>query len=190
MSGSDIDYGPLAALIGTWEGDKGMDVSPEPEGAEENPNYEKIVFEAAGDVTNANSQTLAIVRYHQVITRKSDNEVFHDQIGYWTWDPATRTIAQSVNIPRAVAVLAGGTFEGDPNASEIVLSVHAKKGDPDWGIIESPFMRDNASTVAFDQRVEVRDDRMKYSEMTSLDIYGRKFEHTDANELARTQRAT
>ena len=59
MSGSDIDYGPLAALIGTWQGDKGMDVSPEPDGIEENPYYETIVFEAAGDVTNAEAQTLA-----------------------------------------------------------------------------------------------------------------------------------
>lgn len=186
MSENDIDYGPLGALVGSWEGDKGMDVSPEPDGIEENPYYERIVFEAAGDVTNAESQTLAIVRYHQVVTRKSDDTVFHDQIGYWTWDPATRTITQPINIPRAVAVLAGGKFEGDASGSEIVLQVYAKKGDPDWGIIESPFMRDNASTLAFDHRVEVRGNRMKYSEMTSLDIYGRKFEHSDTNELTRT----
>ena len=186
MSGSDIGYGPLAALVGTWQGDKGMDVSPEPDGSEENPYYETIVFEAAGDVTNAESQTLAIVRYHQVVTRKSDDEVFHDQIGYWTWDAATKTIAQSVNIPRVVAVLAGGAFAGDVSASEIVLAVSAKKGDPDWGIIESPFMRDRASTLAFAHRVEVSGDRMNYRETTSLEIYGRKFEHTDANELTRT----
>ncbi|MBW2270601.1 MAG: FABP family protein [Deltaproteobacteria bacterium] len=185
MSESDIDYGPLAALIGTWQGDKGTDVSPEPEGTEENPYYETIVFEAAGDVTNAEAQTLAVVRYHQIVTRKSNDQVFHDQIGYWTWDPASKTIAQSVNIPRAVAVLAGGSFEGDTSASEVVLEVVAKKGDLDWGIIESPFMRDNASTLAFEHRVEVSGDYLKYSETTSLDIYGREFEHTDANELAR-----
>ena len=39
-----IDYGPLAGLIGTWKGDKGMDVSPEPEGTEE---------EQAGDPVRA-----------------------------------------------------------------------------------------------------------------------------------------
>ena len=186
MSGSDIDYGPLAALIGTWQGDKGMDVSPEPDGIEENPYYETIVFEAAGDVTNAEAQTLAIVRYHQVVTRKSNDKVFHDQIGYWTWDPATKTIAQSINIPRVVAVLAGGSFEGDASGSEVVLDVYAKKGDPDWGIIESPFMGDSASTVAFEHRVEVSGDRMNYSETTSLEIYGRRFDHTDTSELTRT----
>ena len=67
-----VDYGPLTGLIGTWKGDKGMDISPEPGGTEENPYFETIAFEAAGDVKNAEEQTLAIVRYHQVVTRKSN----------------------------------------------------------------------------------------------------------------------
>ena len=29
-----IDYGPLESLMGTWEGDRGVDKSPEPEGTE------------------------------------------------------------------------------------------------------------------------------------------------------------
>ena len=47
-------------------------------------------------------------------------------------------------------------------------------------------MGDKASTVAFEHRVEVSGDCMSYSETTSLDIYGRKFDHTDTNELTRT----
>ncbi len=188
MGNTDVDYGPLAVLIGTWEGAKGIDIAPEPDGTEENPYYETIVFEAAGDVTNAESQTLAIVRYHQVVRRKSNDEVFHDQIGYWTWDPATQTISQSLDIPRVVAVLAGGTFEGEVTGSEVTLAVRAKKDDPDWGILESPFMRDHASTRAFEHRLEVRGDQMKYAETTSLHIYGRDFEHTDTNELTRSAR--
>lgn len=183
---TEIDYGPLLALVGTWQGDKGMDISPEPGGVEENPYYETITFEAAGDLTNAETQHLAIVSYHQVVTRKSNDEVFHDQIGYWTWDAATHTIAQSVNIPRVVALLAGGSFDGDTSNASIVLEVRAKKNDPDWGIIESPFMRDSASTLAFEHRVEVTGDSMRYRETTVLDIYGKKFDHTDENELTRT----
>jgi len=30
----DIDYGPLAGLIGTWTGSKGLDIAPEPDGTE------------------------------------------------------------------------------------------------------------------------------------------------------------
>ena len=51
-----IDYGPLEALIGTWEGDRGVDISPEPDGTEENPYYETLSFTAIGDVENAESQ--------------------------------------------------------------------------------------------------------------------------------------
>ena len=94
-----INYGPLAALVGTWKGDKGVDVSPEPDGDERNPFYEVIEFEAAGDVTNAEEQTLAVVRYHQVVTRKSNDQVFHDQIGFWLWDSANNGIVETFVIP-------------------------------------------------------------------------------------------
>jgi hypothetical protein len=76
-----IDYGPLTGLIGSWKGDKGMDVAPEPGGSEESPYWETIDFEAIGDVTNAESQTLTVLRYHQVVRRKSNDEIFHDQTG-------------------------------------------------------------------------------------------------------------
>ncbi len=62
----------------------------------------------------------------------------------------------------------------------------AKLGDPDWGIVQSPFMRDNASTVAFRHEVTIDGDQLSYAETTSLEIYGRRFEHTDQNELVRT----
>jgi hypothetical protein len=181
-----IDYGPLSGLIGNWRGNQGMDISPEPDGTEENPYYETIDFEAAGDVENAESQKLAIVRYHQIVRRKSNDEVFHDQVGYWLWEAESGTIIQTVTIPRGVSVIAGGRPDGGAKGSaSIVLEVAAKLGDPDWGIVQSPFMRDNASTVAFRHRVTIDGDRLSYAETTSLEIYGRQFEHTDENELVR-----
>ena len=98
-----IDYGPLRGLIGAWAGDKGLDVAPEPDGTEESPYFETLVFEGIGEVTNAESQTLAALRYHQEVRRKSNGEVFHDQVGYWMWDARERTVMQSIVIPRAVA---------------------------------------------------------------------------------------
>ena len=112
-----VDYGPLAVLVGTWKGDKGVDVAPEPDGDERNPFYETIVFEAAGDVTNAEEQTLAIVRYHQVVTRKSNDEVFHDQIGYWLWDASNNGIVETFVIPRGVGVAAEGTAAAPADAA-------------------------------------------------------------------------
>lgn len=181
-----VDFGPLLGLVGTWTGDKGIDVAPEPDGSEDNPYYETIIFEAVGDVTNAEKQVLAVVSYHQVVRRKSNDEVFHDEVGYWMWDAATGTIMQSLIIPRAVGLLAGGEYAGAFDAaSGITLQVAARLNDPDWGIVQSPFMRDNASTVEFRHDITFDANRMSYSETTVLDIYGRTFDHTDDNELVR-----
>ncbi len=184
-----VDYGPLVGLIGTWEGDKGLDISPEPDGREESPYYETIAFEAVGDVTNAESQRLAVVRYQQIVRRKSNDKVFHDQTGYWMWDANAGVVMQSLTIPRAVCVLAGGRFPepGEPSGA-ITLDVAAKLGDPDWGIIQSPFMRDNARTIEFRQTLTIDGDKLSYSEDTVVEIYGKTFHHTDQNELARSGR--
>lgn len=186
MSDNDvmaISYGPLQGLIGTWDGDKGMDISPEPDGREENPYFETIQFEAAGDVTNAESQTLSIIRYHQVVKRKSNKKVFHDQIGYWLWDSDSEVVMQSVAIPRAVCVLAGGKATAASGKTQ--LDVAAKLGDPDWNILQSPFMRDHARTVEFRHTIEVSGDQLSYAETTVLEIYGKTFDHTDENALKR-----
>jgi hypothetical protein len=181
-----IDYGPLTGLIGSWKGDKGMDVAPEPDGTEENPYWETLDFEAIGDVTNAESQTLTVLRYQQVVRRKSNDEIFHDQCGYWMWDAATQTVAHSLAIPRAVCVVAGGRYSAPAKASgPVVLEVAAKLGDADWGIAQSPFMRDKAKTVEFRYRATLEGDRLHYAETTVVDIYGKTFDHTDENELAR-----
>ncbi len=185
MTDNAIDYGPLNNLIGTWKGDKGTDIAPEPDGTERNPYYETITFEAGGDVTNAESQTFAIVPYVQVVQRKSDNKVFHHQMGHWLWDSVTKIIVQSLCIPRGVCCLAGGKFHTDIHALEIVLEVSSKRGDEDWGIIQAPFMRDNASTEAFTHKMVLAGDQLSYTQTTSLRIYDRNFDHTDENVLIR-----
>jgi hypothetical protein len=181
-----VDYGPLAALIGEWEGAEGLDVAPEPDGAEESPYSDHIVFQAVGDVTNAEAQTLGALHYHQVVTRKRDGKIFHNETGYYSWDPATKTVSQSLTIPRVVALLAGGTHSGSADG-EVVIEVAARLGDPDWGILQSPFMRDNAKTIAFEHKIVIKDDSLSYEETTTVDIYGKVFAHTDANRLSRNK---
>jgi hypothetical protein len=178
------DYGPLAALIGTWAGDRGMDVAPEPDGDAESPYFETICFEAGGDVTNAEAQVLAIVPYRQVVQRKSSGEVFHHELGYWLWDRASGCVMHSLQIPRAVGLLAGGSASTTTNGVT-VLEVRAADGDPDWGILQSPFMRERARTTAFRHRIEIDGDELRYEETTMLEIYGRTATHTDTNALRR-----
>lgn len=182
-----INYGPLAALVGVWEGDKGMDIAPEPDGDEHNPFYERIEFVAAGDVTNAEEQTLSVVRYHQEVRRKSNDKVFHDQVGYWLWDPADDTIVECFTIPRAVAVTAGGKL-GQPEdlSGELVFNVAARAGAEDFGIIQAPFMSEKARTTGFTHTLTVKGDDMHYTEHTMLDIYDKvDYDHSDSNTLRR-----
>lgn len=178
-----IDYGPLARLVGTWSGSAGTDLAPEPDGEENNPYYETIEFSACGDVSNAETQTLAILYYRQIVKRKTNHEVFHDQTGYWLWDAANRTVMHTFTIPRAVAVVASGIFNGDPNGDQIHLELSASGDHPDCGISQSPFMRDNAKTTAFSQSLDISEDKLVYSQSTIVDIYGKTFDHTDANTL-------
>ena len=179
------DYGPLKHLFGTWKGDKGIDVSPEPDGDEINPYYETIVFEKAGDVDNAEIQTLAIARYHLTVRRQSNDEAFHDQVGYWLWDKANKTIIHALTIPRAVSLLAGCKFDpAKADDDEVTFEVEAELGG-EWGIIQSPFMKDKAKTTKFTQKLTVSATKLSYSETTMVDIYGKTFTHTDDNVLER-----
>jgi len=182
-----INYGPLAALVGVWKGDKGVDRAPEPDGEERNPFYETITFEAAGDVTNAEQQTLSIVRYHQVVSRKSNDEVFHEQLGFWLWDPADDTIVETFVIPRGVAVVAGGKLAQPTDLlQELIFDVAADANSPEFGIVQAPFMFKQAKTTAFTHCMTVSGQHMQYTESTILDIYDKKsYDHKDVNSLRR-----
>ena len=181
-----IDYGPLALLAGEWQGHDGMDIAPEADGSEQNPFYESIVFEAIGDVTNAERQTLAALRYQQVVRRKSNDEVFHNETGYWIWDAEQSLVMQTLTIPRGVSLVAGGPYRIGQDGTPTVLEVRSAIGDPDWTISQSPFMRDHAKTVEFTHTVSVGQAILTYSETTLVDIYGKQFEHTDENSLIRS----
>jgi len=183
---TEIDYGPLNELIGVWKGGKGIDVAPDPDGTENNPFHETITYAAIGDVTNAESQVLSVLHYRQIVQRKLNNEVFHDETGYWMWDPKTEIVMHSLVIPRAVCVLSGGKYTGTKNTNgSVVIEVSADINDDNWKIIQSPFMQKNARTTEFRHKVTVGNGKLSYLETTIIEIYGRTFEHTDQNELVR-----
>jgi hypothetical protein len=183
------DYGPLAVLVGAWEGNKGLDIAPEGDGSEEhNPYYDTITYYEAGNVSNAEIQVLNAVRYHQIVKRKSNDEVFHEEIGYWLWDADRKTIIRTFTIPRAVAVVAGGDYDASKAVEgEVVLEVKAAAGSKEWDIAQSPFMKENALTTSFESKFVIKGDTLHFYEKTMLEIYGKTFEHTDENVLKRVK---
>lgn len=181
-----IDYGPLTCLIGVWRGDKGMDLAPEPDGTEENSYHETLIFSGAGEVTNAESQKLGAVHYRQTVQRNVTGKLIHDESGYLIWDKNAGTVTMGFTIPRGACVLAGGTCESSESAvDEMIMTVAAAHDDPDWSIVQSRFLRDNALTKEFRRTITISDTRLRYEQTTLLDIYRREFTHTDQNELTR-----
>lgn len=174
------NYGPLQKLVGTWTGDKGQDIAPEPDGEEVNPYYETIIFSECDDVTNAEEQKLVFVHYRQVVRRKSNSKIIHDESGYWMWEESTNSIFHSFSIPRGICVMAEGKATEQNN--QTVLDVQSGHNDQ-WPITQSPFMVSKAKTVGFQRKFSIINGKLSYNQTMNLEIYGRNFDHTDQNEL-------
>ncbi len=174
------NLGPLALLAGTWEG-RGVDRHPVAEGTEDEPYVERIEFELIDPQSNG-PQVLYGLRYHAFITKVGEVETFHDQVGYWLWEPVTKTVVQTLAIPRAQVAMAGGTAEPDARR----FTVRAQLGSPTFGICSAPFLHENFRTLEYVMNVAVNaDGTLSYQQDTVLQIAGRAepFHHTDENTL-------
>src|SRR5258707_1309535 len=100
------NLGPLRPLAGTWESDGGVDISPKADGPERRVYRERIRMDPIDPQPNG-PQLLYGLRYHIHINTPEEDITFHDQVGYWLWEPATGMIMQSIAIPRGQVVLAG-----------------------------------------------------------------------------------
>lgn len=189
--GFDVDtlrnLGPLRPLAGVWEGSKSMDVNPKADGPERQPFVERIDLQPIDPQTNG-PQLLYGLRYHTHIVKPGQIETYHDQVGYWLWEPATGTIMFSLTIPRGQIVLASGKAAADARQFE----VRATRGATGFGICSGDFLEKNFRTDSFVMRVTVNDDgTWSYSEDTLLMLYGREpFHHTDENTLTKIAEPT
>ena len=95
------ELGPLENLVGTFKGSIGDDTAPSDDrGVEKNQYHEVIEFTHVLPTSN-HEQTLYGLRYHQQVFRHNEEFPFHDQVGFWHWDPKTKTVMQSLTISRA-----------------------------------------------------------------------------------------
>jgi hypothetical protein len=111
-------------------------------------------------------------------------QTFHDQVGYWLWEPATGTIVQTLAIPRAQTALAIGKAAVDAKTFELV----AVRGSEVNGICSNPFLEYAFQTVEYRIKVTVNTDgTWSYDEDTVLMVRGRPepFHHKDRNTLRR-----
>jgi hypothetical protein len=185
--------GPLRSLAGIWTSDTGADVHPVGPGSditgrvvnsdEHNVFVERYELQPIDPQTNG-PQLFYGLRYHTHIVKPGEVETFHDQVGYWLWEPAAHTILHMVAIPRGQVVLAAG--KADSDASEFEVS--ASMGSESFGILSNPFLERAFDTVGFHLRVTVNDDgTWSYEEHTQMRIPDRKglVDHVDRNRLKR-----
>ena len=187
------NLGPLRSLAGTWTSDAGADVhpvgpgsdvtGPVVDGNEHNVFVERYELLPIDPQTNG-PQLFYGLRYHTHIVKPGEVKTFHDQVGYWLWEPAARTVLHTLAIPRGQVVLAAGS--ADPDSVEFEVS--ASLGSEVYGILSNPFLDRAFHTVNFRLRVTVNNDgTWSYEEHTQMRIPDREalVDHVDRNTLKR-----
>ncbi len=175
--------GPLTSMAGLWEGAHGVDDHPVVDGLERDAYVERYELQVVDRQTNG-PQLLYGLRYHTHIVKPGEIETFHDQVGYWLWEPQAELITFSLTIPRGQSLLAGGHATSDATAFE----VSATRGSPLYGIVSNPFLDRAFRTLAFRLAVTLGPgDTWAYEQETTLAIAGRDepFVHRDRNVLRR-----
>jgi len=178
------EWGPLGALVGEWESDRGgLDTaySHTEEKVLGTPYLEKVTMKPFGPVDNGN-QHLYGLDYKSAMWRGDEDNPFHTEVGYWLWDGATGEVLRGFVVPRGITVLAGGNAGADATSFEL----SAKAGDPQYNIGENKYLAQHASTLSYEVTITVNDDgSWSYDETTMLqmdEIEG-PFAHTDHNTL-------
>jgi hypothetical protein len=177
------NLGPLRRLAGTWEGVRGVDVNPKAEGPERRIFQERIVMEPIDPQPNG-PQLLYGLRYHIHINTKEEATTFHDQVGYWLWDPVAGQVMQTVSIPRGQVALA----IGEAKVGDDKLVLKAVRGSTENGIASNAFLEHAFRTDAYQIEVTFNaDGTWSYISDTTLIVrgYDAPFRHRDVNTLTK-----
>jgi hypothetical protein len=176
------NLGPLRALAGTWQGTRGLDIKPKADGPRKQAYVERIELVPIDPVTNG-PQLFYGLRYVLIVNKPDNVKTYHEQVGYFLWEPATRTVIQTLAIPRGQIAMAHGIVEPDATSFELV----AKQESNTYGILSNPFLEYGFRTVEYRIKVTINEDgSWAYDEDTVMLIRGKEnepFHHTDRNLL-------
>jgi hypothetical protein len=96
------------------------------------------------------------LRYHIHILTEEEDITFHDQVGYWLWEPATGLVLQSLAIPRGQVALACGqaspafleyAFRTDAYTLEITFNA-----DGSWSYVSDTMLTVRGQSAPFQHR--------------------------------------
>jgi hypothetical protein len=177
------NLGPLRRLAGVWEGKRGIDLNPKAEGPERREYLERIEMQPIDPQANG-PQLFYGLRYHVHVNTPDELIAFHDQVGYWLWEPATGLVLQTLAIPRGQIAIAAG--QASPDDTRLVVT--AERGQTEYGICSTAFLEYAFRTDSY--RLEVvfnPDGSWSYVSDTMLMVRGRTepFQHRDRNTLSK-----
>lgn len=184
---SDVDphtlanLGPLRRLAGIWEGDGGVDLNPKADGPERRVYRERVELQPTDPQANG-PQLFYALRYHSHINTPEEAITFHDQVGYWHYEPATGLILQTLAIPRGQVAIAAGRASADG----MKLTVTAERGSTEYGICSTAFLEHAFRTESYTLEVTFNPDgSWSYVSYTMLAVRGQAelFRHRDVNTL-------
>ena len=188
----DVDtlrnLGPLRAMAGTWSGTRGLDVNPKADGPLRQEFVDRIDLQPIDPQTNG-PQLYYGLRYHQHVVKPGEVETYHDQVGFWLWEPATGTVIQTLAIPRAQIAMAMGKASQDAREFELVATRDAES----FGIRSAPFLEYAFRTTEYRIRVTLHPDgSWSYEEDTVMLVRGQAepFHHTDRSTLRKVAEPT
>ncbi len=177
------NLGPLRRLAGVWESRAGVDINPKADGPERRQFRERIAMQPIDAQANG-PQLFYGLRYHIHINTDEEDTTFHDQTGYWLWEPATGLVLQSLAIPRGQVALASG--HAAPDATSFVVT--AAREQANYGLCSTDFLEYAFRTDSY--RIEITfhaDGSWSYVSDTMLTVRGRTepFQHRDVNTLVK-----
>ena len=180
------NLGPLRRLAGTWQSAEGRDVNPKAQGPEHRDFIENIIFEPIDPQANG-PQLFYGLRYHIRITTAEEDIAFHDQVGYWLWEPATGLVLQTLAIPRGQTAIAAGT--ATPDSDKLLLT--AERGQTEYGICSTAFLEHAFRTDRYQIELTFNPDgSFSYVIETTLEVRGQgPFNHRDINRLVKIAEA-
>ena len=189
---ADVDtlrnLGPLRPMAGIWDGMRGLDIKPKADGPRKQAYHERIELQPIDPVTNG-PQLFYGLRYHVHVTKPDQVKTYHDQVGYWLWEPATGTVIQTLAIPRGQIAMASGRASADASNFELL----ATRGAENDGICSNPFLEYAFKTVEYRIKVSINaDGTWSYDEDTVMMIRGQEepFHHIDRNTLTKVAEPT
>lgn len=176
------NLGPLTGMAGIWEGTRSLDIPPKPLDAPERQPYIEYIELQPIDPQANGPQLFYGLRYHTRIVKPGEIETYHEQVGFWLWEPAAGNLIHTLAIPRGQTAMAFGRAAKDDTSFELV----ATRGSTANGICSNPFLEYAFQTLEFRIRVTINPDgTWAYHQDTTLIVRGQPqpFHHTDRNVL-------